>query len=437
MKQASTCLQVPPVARPSSTAVAPRRAWKGLPPLALAAILMLVCGCATTWQPGADTSADALRARAVTASAQDVRVSAAVLSADDSRRMLGADIPATGVQPVWIEVQNGSRRALWLLRAGVDPDYFSPLEVAWSLHAKLAGDRNAKIDDWFRAQEFTNPILPGETRSGVVFTNPQPKTRVLNVDLVASGLLIPFSLFLPVPGSEADDIIAKLSGLYTEAQVTDYQDAGALREALERLPCCASDARGDPSGEPLNLVVVGELSDLGAAVSRRGFRRNTMQLDDAQRLYGRRPDIVLRKYAQGGAPPTWVRAWLAPLRFQGRPVFVAQVGRPRGGRFVADDDDATRMLHPDVDEARGLLIEDMLYSGGFAKLGFVEGVGAASASAARVTAQGASWYTDGLRAVAFMATRPLGLSDVEILDWAPYLQRRESDAAARIKATEH
>ena len=54
-----------------------------------------------------------------TASAQDVRIAATVLSADDSRRMLGADIPATGMQPVWIEVHNGSQRALWLLRSAL------------------------------------------------------------------------------------------------------------------------------------------------------------------------------------------------------------------------------------------------------------------------------------------------------------------------------
>jgi hypothetical protein len=403
--------------------------------VAAAIFVLLASACATTWQqPAVDTNADALRARAVTATAQEVRVSAAVLSAEDSRSMLGDDILATGVQPVWIEVYNGSRRALWLLRSGVDPDYFSPLEVAWSLHAKFAKDTNATIDDWFRAQEFTNPIAPGETRSGVVFTNPQPKTRVLNVDLVTSHLLIPFSLLLPVPGATGNDIVSRLSGLYADAQVKDYQDEAALRAALERLPCCADGTRGAATGDPLNLVVVGRLDDIGAAVSRRGFRRDATAFDDAQRAYGRPPDVVLRKYAQGGAPPTWVRAWLAPLRFQGSPVFVAQVGRPRGGRFVATAD-ATPVLHPDVDEARTLLIEDMLYSGGFAKLGFIEGVGAALPTAARLTAQGASWYTDGLRAVAFIATRPLGLSDVEILDWAPYLQRRESDAASRVKAT--
>ncbi len=404
-------------------------------PRAIAGVALLcVAGCATTWQPPVDANADALHARAVTRSVQDVRVSAAVLSAEDSRRMLGADILETGVQPIWIEVQNNSQQALWLLRAGVDPDYFSPLEVAWSLHAKLDKESNARIDDEFRALEFANPIAPGETRSGVVFTNPQPQTRVLNVDLVASRLLLPFSLFLPVPGSAGNDIIEQLSTLYTDVQVTDYEDSEALRAALEKLPCCAADGQGAAEGDPLNLVVVGDLADIGAAVSRRGFRRDARGVDEAQQVYGRPPDVVLRKYAQGGTPPLWVRAWLAPIRFHGSPVFVAQVGRARGGRFVAGDAPSP-MLHPDVDEARNLLIQDLLYSGGFAKLGFVEGVGDVPADTPRRTAQGATYSTDGLRAVIFLATRPLGLSEVELLDWTPYIERREAAAAAADEAS--
>ena len=78
-----------------------------------------------------------LRARAVTASRQGVSVMAAVLSAEDSRRMFGADINKTGVQSVWIELQNQTPEPLWLLRPGSDPDYFSPLEVAWSVHTPL------------------------------------------------------------------------------------------------------------------------------------------------------------------------------------------------------------------------------------------------------------------------------------------------------------
>ena len=69
-----------------------------------------------------------------------------------------------------------------------------------------------------------------------------------------------------------------------------------------------------------------------------------------------------------------------------------------------------------MDEARNLLVQDMMYSGGLEKLGFVAG-GRASGS-------------DGLRVVMFFATRPRSLSDVELLDWEPYLQRRV-EAASR------
>ena len=120
----------------------------------------------------------------MTATERDVRVTAAVLSAEDSRRMFGADVNKTDVQPVWIEVQNRTSQPLWLLRSGTDPDYFSPLEVAWSMHTPLAGDTNARIDDHFDRFAFKNPIPPGATRTGILFTNPQRSTKLLNVDLL-------------------------------------------------------------------------------------------------------------------------------------------------------------------------------------------------------------------------------------------------------------
>jgi hypothetical protein len=81
-----------------------------------------------------------------------------------------------------------------------------------------------------------------------------------------------------------------------------------------------------------------------------------------------------------------------------------------------------------VDEARNLLIQDMMYSGGLEKLGFITGVGAAAEAQPRTALNGAQYHTDGLRAVFFFGTRPLSLSDVEILDWVPYLERRETTA---------
>ncbi|MGT2494249.1 hypothetical protein ACU4GD_36715 [Cupriavidus basilensis] len=64
--------------------------------------------------------------------------------------------------------------------------------------------------------------------------------------------------------------------------------------------------------------MVGELGDIGAAAVRRSYRRDSREGDTGQRVFGRAPDAVLRKQAQGGAPSTWVRVWLAPIRFQGQ-----------------------------------------------------------------------------------------------------------------------
>jgi hypothetical protein len=79
-----------------------------------------------------------------------------------------------------------------------------------------------------------------------------------------------------------------------------------------------------------------------------------------QQVFGRAPDAVLRKEAQR-SPPTMLRAWLAPIRFEGRSIYLVQVGRPAGGRFASRGATAP-VLHADVDESRNLLIQDTMYS---------------------------------------------------------------------------
>jgi hypothetical protein len=389
-------------------------------------LLLALAGCAT-WHAPAEVSDAALRARAVTANDREVHVTAAVLTAEDGRRMFGADVDQTGVQSVWIEVQNRTSQPLWLLRSGTDPDYFSPLEVAWSMHAPFARGTNSSINDHFDRFGFKNPIPPGATRTGILFTNPQRSTKLLNIDLLGNKTLFPFSLFMPVPDDSADERLPQLSIRYPDGQVTDFEDLAALRAALERSPCCATDADGSVQGDPLNAVFIGTIADIGAAGVRRGYRRDSNESDTVQRVFGRKPEFVARKQAQAGAPATWIRLWVTPMRFDGKPVFVAQVGRPVGGRF-GPRAAANILLHEDVDEARNLLIQDMMYSGGLEKLGFVTGVGAVSESLSRTTLDGARYHTDGLRAVLFFATRPLSLSDVEFLEWVPYLERREAAA---------
>ena len=117
--------------------------------LAHAALSLALAGCAT-WQapPGVDDAA--LRARATTETATTGTTCASARSSWARKpvgRCSAPDIEKANVQPIWIEVENRSSQPLWLLRSGTDPDYFSPLEVAWSMHRALAGATNARIDE--------------------------------------------------------------------------------------------------------------------------------------------------------------------------------------------------------------------------------------------------------------------------------------------------
>ena len=114
---------------------------------------------------------------------------------------------------------------------------------------------NARIDEHFSQLAFPNPIPAHGTSSGILFTNPQPVTKLLTVDLLGSRMMIPFTLFLPVPGdiAGAKDVIHQ----YAATEIANYDDLDALREALAGLPCCAATADGRPVGEPLNVVLIG------------------------------------------------------------------------------------------------------------------------------------------------------------------------------------
>lgn len=386
------------------------------------ALLFLTGGCAS-WQAPVAANDSAMRARAVSDTEKDVTLSATVLGTADSEQLFGADINGTGVQPIWIEVRNHSSHTLWLLRSGTDPSYFSPLEVAWPLHSKFARKSNARIDAYYNALDFKSPVPPGATRSGILFVNPHLGTYVLNVDLLGQRSIYPFTLFLPIPGEQYAldrETLARLA----DSGHRNYQNAESFRIALEQLPCCASD------GDPANMVFVGDINDMAAALIRRGYRAEANESDTRQRIFERPPDIVLRKRGQGGVPANWLRMWVAPLRYQDQPVALVQSGRPLGGRFAVADSNELQ-LHPNVDESRNLLIQDLMYSGGLARLGFVRGVGAVPRTPAENTDSDSRYHSDGLRAVLFFVTRPLAISDIEVLDWVPILQQREVEAAER------
>ncbi|MEH6451504.1 MAG: hypothetical protein V7782_00545, partial [Psychromonas sp.] len=374
--------------------------------LVLSLLCLTLAGCAT-WQPPTKFNDSVLRARADIQEQRGVKLSAAVLSSDDSQQMFGHNVNNTGVQPIWVEVENNTEQVLWLLRYGTDPDLFSALEVAWPFHVYFASENNAKLDDHFDALSFQNPVPPGTKKSGIIFTNPHHMTRLLSVDILGQGELFPFTMFPPVPDDQTTETtmaLINVKRLIKEVTV-DIRETDNFRARLQQLPCCAMSEDENKSGDPLNVILIGDLADVISALVRRGFRLNALDFDRKQRLYGRTPGVVLRKKGQAGAAANWVRVWVAPFRYQDQTVFVVQAGRRQGWRMDEAVEDDLK-LNPKVDEVRNLLIQDMVYSSGLTKVAFVDGVGATKLGESRSSLGDASFQTDGLRAVLFFVTRP-------------------------------
>ena len=136
-------------------------------------------------------------------------------------------------------------------------------------------------------------------------------------------------------------------------------------------------------------------------------------------LFGRAEDTALQRARRNIDQRNHLRLWLAPFTIDDRRVWVGQISRDIGVRMT---DQVwyltTHKIGPDVDFDRDYLLQDLLVPGLIERFGFVEGVGAASASAPRANLTGDPYYTDGLRLVLFLGDEQVPVEKVERLPWA-------------------
>jgi hypothetical protein len=405
---------------------------------ALAAALVAgpLLGCAAA--PPPEPAASDFRSRVLTRTEGGMRVSTAVLSADESAAVYGVPLAAKAIQPVWIEVENREAQAYYLLSPGLDPNFFPASEAAEAL---APGEPPTALERRFRQLAFRSPVLPGTTASGFVLTNLDEGVKLVQIDLVASGRVHTFSILTPVPGFRADykasDVFRR--EIYPPGQIVDYMDDAAFRAALEALPCCVTNKDGTRHGDPLNLVVVGGVDDAFPALVRRGWRATEEKWSGSiwrmvtsalyrERysyapvsdlyLFGRPQDLALQKARDNIHQRNHLRLWLSPIRYRGKQVWVGQISRDIGSRLTIHSPTlTTHKIDPDVDEARAALVEDMAYSQNFAKFGRVAGVGAAPQGAARENLTTDPYYTDGYRAVLLFDREPTPLTEIELFPW--------------------
>jgi hypothetical protein len=233
--------------------IGPQR-WRAAMAAVVLALLLLTGACASPFERPAPFDDELLRARAVTKTDDGIRVSAAVPSADESRSIFGVDLDQRGIQPLWLEIENGSERSVYFLPTGLDPEYFAPLEVAFLYGGPFHDEGKAALSEHLEALSFDSrsPIAPGETVTGFVYVNRADPSMMVNVDLIGREWSDSIGLVVPVPGTEAaQQRMAALRGLYTESDVVEIDDEPALRRAAllrgrpNRSPKPAAQSGGD------------------------------------------------------------------------------------------------------------------------------------------------------------------------------------------------
>ncbi|MGB5921379.1 MAG: LssY C-terminal domain-containing protein [Syntrophobacteria bacterium] len=398
---------------------------------------LIISGCAATYHPGSIHDVG-FRERAQSKSDEDVRVTVAVLSAEESKELFGVDLARKNIQPVWVRVENHDTRPYWLSSSGLDSGYFSPLETAYAYHAGYSKTTKEEIDDYFLHMKFKNPIVSNAAVSGFVFTNRDEGMKVVDIDLIGYEKAKFFTFVVPVPGIKADYHEVDFDKLYSEEEIVDLDEDG-LRRALEELPCCTTNEDGTQKGDPLNLVLIGSHEDITAAFVRRrwlpaeqtygkavvktiksflfGSRYRYSPVSPLY-LYKRQQDFAGQKPRHTVHQRNHLRAWLSPMRFEGKQVWIGQISRDIGVRFTTKTwPPVTHKIDPDVDEALYALLEDLVYSQQVEKQGWVKGVDASTRSNPRKNLTGDPYFTAGFRAVLMFVRRPHSLKELQWLDW--------------------
>ena len=412
------------------------RGYVGLLAAGLAALSILTSGCASFHPQPLDKVGFEQRAQSGTDG--QVTVAVVALTEAEARGVLGVNLAGSGIQPVWVKIENHEEIGFVIPPIVIDHEYFTPMEAAWQAHGWLSAGTNARIDEHFRARHLPARVGPGATVSGFVFTNLDKGDKYVNVELIGSGSeqVRRFAFLAKVPDLNTDALPLSGKNLYSAEEIQNL-DETAFRAWLEKLPCCVLGGDKKTPGDPLNVVFVGERKILFPALARRGWNMTeTITAESVWRtiesslfgsryrygpvsplyVFGRHQDIAVQKARSDVNLRNHMRLWLAPVTLNGSTVWVGQISHDIGVRLTTKTI-TTHKIDPEVDETRWYLMQDMYFSQSLAQYAFVKGVGVSLADHPRVNYTGDPYWTDGLRLVMWLSAKPVGYNQVEAARW--------------------
>lgn len=349
-----------------------------------------------------------------------VTVTAAVPGAEETEALLGLDLYAQGIQPVWLKVENRGENRVRVALLSVDREYFSPQEVAYTNRKPYSKEGLANMQRWFYENQMPRWVLPGEAATGFIFTHLTRGTKGFNVDVYQTHRSFNFTFFIPLPGFRPDFMDVNFDSLYSEQEIQAF-DAEGLRAALVNHPCCSTDASGSGAGDPFNVVMVGSGLAIRRALLRGGWEETAANsretvLARSHRYRGRQPDGTFHKLRPDGTERKELRLWLAPMRVGDEPVWIGQVSYDMRGATGARAYEEYQ-IDPDIDDARMFIMQNFWYGESLARLGFVGGVPRTTLDAPARDFSGSEFFTDGLRVVLFVSEVPVAMDETIMLSW--------------------
>ena len=353
-----------------------------------------------------------IRSRATTQTERLITVSAAVPSREEAEAIFGIDLYEQGIQPVWLEIENASDSVARYAPVSTDRYYFPPQEVVYKNRGGYSDEARKVMQEHFDALAMDRFIKGGETRSGFVFTHVDWGAKGFNVDVFNQRTAHHFSFLERVPGFVPDYANIKFNELYSDDDVREL-DIDQFRAALDTLPCCSIDADRDDDREAINLVFVGQGKELLVGLLR-SYWVETAQADASERrpdyLFDRPQDAIFRYESRVDDSIYEMRVWLAPLRVDGDPVWLAQVRHyyNTAGFRIAD---------PDIDNARSFALQNLVYGQALRQYAWIAGDEVVPVESFWQNPVRPPYFTDGERLVLWLDAEPVSMDEVEFLRW--------------------
>jgi hypothetical protein len=379
-------------------------------------LLLGACGGRSLVVPPFDSSG--IESRAAVQTEDLITVRAAVLSPTEAEEMYGVDLYAGGVQPVWIEVRNAGDEPLRFAPVGTDREYFSPLEVAYVNRGGLSKESRDAMNRRFYKSAMRRVVDAGASISGIVLTHAEPGTKGFNVDLFGSEVSFRFTFFLTAPGFTPDHDSVDFNSLYEPADARDVRE-DALPALVDEILCCIADATGVTSnGLPMNIALIGRGDEVLASLLRARWRETELsdprnELSGEHFYRGRAQDATMRYEGRNESDGYYeLRLWLSPYSVDGTQIWIGHVRHFINHRWQEDQPG------PDIDIARGFLLQNLWYSSALKKYGRVVTDSAIALDESRQDFNSHEYFTDGAKLVLWISGEPISSADVDETEWS-------------------